>query len=282
MAPSVSGYEGGIKLRARIQITSLQNAQIKKVASLRDRKWRKKLGEFVVEGTREQEKALAFHYEVSEVYFCPSLLSEKGEELLSAVRDIPVYELNEPCFHKIVIRKNVDGIVFVMKTKTKKLEDFQIKKNPFLLLVEGIEKPGNLGALLRTADGAGVDGVMLVESQIDLYNPNVVRASLGCCFSLPIAVCTREEAYIFCKTHHIPIYAAVLSNASVFYDTLKYGSSSAVLLGSEDKGLDDFWVSHSTQLINIPMHGQADSLNVSAAGAILLYEISKQRFAKKI
>jgi len=270
-------------LRNRIQITSLQNVQIKKVVLLRDRKGRKKLGEFVVEGTREQEKALAFDFEVTEVYFCPSLLSEKGEQLLNEVssKDIGIYELNEPCFHKIAIRKNVDGIVFVMKSKTKSLEDFQIKKNPFLLLVEGVEKPGNLGALLRTADGAGVDGVMVIESQIDLYNPNVIRASLGCCFSLPILLCSREEAYSFCKAHKIPIYAAVLSNASVFYDTVKYGSSSGILMGSEDKGLDPYWVSHASQLIHIPMHGEADSLNVSAAGAVLLYEVSKQRFSQK-
>lgn len=268
-------------MRTRTQITSLQNAQIKKVVNLRERKWRKKLGEFVVEGTREQEKALSFHFEVSEVYFCPSLLSDKGEDILRNLDNSKAsqFELNEPCFEKIAVRKNTDGIILVMKARSS--DSFSVKKNPFLLLVESVEKPGNLGALLRTADGAGVDGVMVVDSQTDLFNPNVIRASLGCCFSLPIRFCTREEAYKYCKENRVPIYAAVLSNASVFYNSVPYGESGAILLGSEDKGLDPFWISHADHLIHIPMHGQADSLNVSAAGAVLLYELSKHRFLSK-
>ncbi len=267
-------------MRQKIQITSLQNAQLKKVVSLRERKGRKNFGEFVVEGGREQEKAIACGFEVSEIYYCPSFLSEKGDGILQSLQGskASVYELSETCFQKIVVRKHVDGIVLVLRTRENLLKDFLPKKNSFLLLVEGIEKPGNLGALLRTADGAGVDGVLVLESQTDLYNPNVIRSSLGCCFSLPVATCTKEEAYKFCKSLKIPIYAAVLSNASVFYNSIKYGESSAVLLGSEDKGLDSFWISHADQMISIPMHGQADSLNVSAAGAVLLYEVSKQRF----
>nr|ADI87842.1 hypothetical protein AKSOIL_0334 [uncultured bacterium Ak20-3] len=266
-------------MRNKIQISSLQNPQIKKVSNLRERKWRKKYGEFLVEGTREQEKAIAFGFQVLELYFCPSFLSDKGEEILNSIKDpkVSIYELTEPCFNKIVVRQSLDGIVLVMKPKLKALEDFPVKQNPFLLLIESVEKPGNLGALLRTADGSGVDGVLVLESQIDLYNPNVIRSSLGCCFSLPIAMCSREEAYAFCKERKIAIHAAVLSNASVYYDTVNYPSSTAILLGSEDKGLDPYWVSHANHLISIPMHGEADSLNVSAAGAVLLYEVSRRR-----
>jgi TrmH family RNA methyltransferase len=269
-----------LDLRNSIQITSLQNPQIKKIVQLRDRKGRKQSGQFVVEGAREQEKAISQGLKVCEIYTCSSLLSEHGENILNSLRDLDCtrYSLNEPCFEKITVRKSTDGILLVLHTRENLLKDFMVKKNSFLLLVEGVEKPGNLGALLRTADGAGVDGVLVIDSQIDLYNPNVIRSSLGTCFSLPIAFCSREEAYLSCKKNQIAIYASVLSNASVYYHTVEYAPGSALLLGSEDKGIDPFWIAHADCCVTIPMHGRVDSLNVSAAGAILLYEVAKKRF----
>ncbi len=268
----------------RVLITSLQNAQIKKLVALRASKTRRSLGEFIVEGVREQEKAIANGLRVSEIYFCPTLLSEQAENLLNLASQASVnlYELNEPCFNKVVVRKDAEGILLVCKTKASEFRDFHVADEPFWLLIEAIEKPGNLGALLRTADGAGVNGILLIDTKIDIFNPNVIRASLGCCFSLPIAACSRSEAYAFCKEQKIAIYSAVLSNASIYYDLVPYRVRSALLLGSEDKGLDPFWISHSDKLIHIPMHGHADSLNVSAAGAILLYEISKRRLKNKL
>ena len=262
-----------------IQISSLQNPQIKKLVNLRESKWRKQLEQFLIEGAREQEKALQNSYEVCEVYVCPELLSDVGQKLLYSLQKSSAifYELTVPCFEKITVRKGSDGILLLMKYRERALKEFKAEKNNFLLMIEGVEKPGNLGALLRTADGAGVQAVFVIGKQTDLFNPNVIRSSLGTCFSLPVFMCTREEAYSLCKAHHISIYAAVLSNASVFYNTVNYAKSCAILLGSEDKGLDDFWVSHASQLVSIPMHGQVDSLNVSAAGAVLLYEASKHK-----
>ncbi len=269
------------KVPIRTIITSLQNAQIKKVVALHERKARRRYGEFVVEGVREQQKAFANGQIISEIYICPALLTENAEELFNSLvsSSVKVYELNEACFNKIVVRDDAEGLVLVCKTQERTLKDFALAADPFLLLIEGVEKPGNLGALLRTADGAGVNGVILVDTKIDLLNPNVIRSSLGCCFSIPIAECTRDEIYAYCKEKNIAIYAAVLSNASIFYHLVPYKSRSALLLGSEDQGLDPFWISHADQLVTIPMHGDADSLNVSAAGAVLLYEMSRHKTA---
>lgn len=261
-----------------IKISSLQNPHIRKIVSLRDRKGREEFGEFVVEGLREITKALNSHLEVSATYFCPSLLSEAGEKLLKSkkISKSSCFELTEPCYNKIAVRKDSDGLILVFVNPTKHEHSIPTK-NPLLLLVENIEKPGNLGALIRSADGAGIDAIFMIDSKIDLYNPNVIRASLGCCFSIPIFSFSREEAYSYCKKNKIQICAALLDASSQSYSTIDFKKASALLLGSEDQGLNSFWHSNADFKIYIPMLGQADSLNVSVAGAVLMYEARRQR-----
>lgn len=262
------------------KITSLQNPQIKKLVNLREAKTRRQLQQFIIEGVREQERAIKNGFEISEVYLCPELLNDSGQRLLDDLLKTPAifYELSLPCFEKVAVRKGSDGLILIAKYKERSLLDFEVEKQPFVLVIEGVEKPGNIGALLRTADAAGIQSVLVIGShKIDLFNPNLIRSSLGTCFSLPVFQCSREQVYETCKRNKIAIFAAVLSNSSVFYDKVDYSKGCALLLGSEDKGLDDYWVSHADQLISIPMLGQVDSLNVSAAGAVLMYEVVKQR-----
>ncbi len=261
------------------KISSLQNTHIRKILSLRDRKGRESFDEFVVEGIREITKALNSHLKVSASYFCPSLLSEEGRKILDSKKtnNSPYFELTEPCYNKIAVRKDSEGLLLAFSTPNPKLEEFKLVKKPLLLLVEGLEKPGNLGALIRSADGAGLDAIFMIDSKIDLYNPNVIRASLGCCFTIPIFSISREEAYSYCKQNNIQICAALLDPTSQKYSTINFQESTAFLLGSEDQGLNPFWHSKADFKIFIPMHGQADSLNVSVAGAILMYEARRQR-----
>lgn len=263
-----------------LAISSLKNPRIKAVIDLSKSKGRRATGLFTVEGAREIDRALRSGYELKELFVCAKALSDAAVLLVQEAEtqgDVEMFDVTPPVFAKMAMREGSDGIVAVMKQKTRKLQDLKLGSKPLLLAVQAIEKPGNLGALLRSADGAGVDGVVLLDETLDLYHAQVIRSSLGTAFSVPVVQATSDEFRTFCKTHGIKVHAAALSERAVAYHAVDYRSGAAILLGSEADGLTPDWLDKADTVVMIPMKGIADSLNVSTAGAVLLYEALRQR-----
>ncbi len=258
------------------QITSVQNPFIKQLIQLQDKaKVRKQLGLFVIEGQREIELAIKGGYEVETVLFCPEL-SGKAEKLKIQLAEHLKIEISKDVYQKIAYRDTTEGIIAIAKTKPLHLSDLKVGKNPLILVAEGLEKPGNLGALLRTADAANIDAVIIANPKSDMYNPNIVRSSVGCLFTRQIAVATSEEAIAFLKENNINIYCATLQDSAT-YHTQNYNEPSALVVGTEATGITEIWRQNATKNINIPMQGVIDSMNVSVAAAILVFEAKRQR-----
>lgn len=265
------------------RITSLTNPKIKKAVHLRASKERQAQGVTIVEGDKEISRALEGKVFFQEVYVCPELFAGAGDAasyrlLLDrlAASQISIYETTKAVFSKIAYGDRQEGILAVCKTPRHSLADMRLKGIPFLVVVEGVEKPGNLGAILRTCDGAGVDGMIVCDPQTDLYNPNVIRASLGTIFSVPTVVSSSAEVFDFLKSKGVMVCAAS-PQAQDVYTRVNLQGPLAVVVGSEDEGLSDFWMKNSDLQVKIPMQGCADSLNVSSSTAILLYEALRQR-----
>lgn len=255
-----------------IDITSSANPKVKWVKSLHKNSTRRKEGVFLVEGAKEIAYALDGGYTPKSFFICPEIL----EEDTSKVALGEVLTVSREVFEKITYRGSSDGLLAVFETKDKTLDSLNFGDNPCFLILEAVEKPGNLGAIIRTADGAGIDAVIICDEKADFFNPNVIRASVGTVFTKQIARASKEEAYDFLERHEITSYGAVLSEKSQPYTEAIFSSPSAILLGTEHSGLSDFWKSRS-QPIMIPMLGSNDSLNVSAAAAVLAYEVVQQR-----
>ena len=248
-------------------ITSLQNPAVKHIMKLSKSKERKEQQLFVSEGARELSLALQSGYHVEAVYVCREMFNKtKYPDVLDSIPEEAHFPVSQGVFAKIAYRENSDGIVALLKPKSHKLTDIQLSKNPFLILLESVEKPGNLGAVLRTADAAAVDAVIVCDPQTDLYNPNVIRSGVGGLFTMQTAVCTSEEAFNWLQEHGIAIYAAELQ-AAEFYQNINF----------EAEGLTSFWLNHATKRIKIPMRGKIDSLNVSVSTAVLTFEAMRQR-----
>lgn len=258
------------------QISSVQNPFIKQIIQLQDKaKVRKQLSLFVIEGQREIELALKGGYEVETLLFCPEL-SGKAEKLKIDIAEHLKIEISKEVYQKIAYRDSTEGIIAIAKSKPLQLSDLKVGKNPLILVAEGLEKPGNLGALLRTADAANIDAVIIANPKSDMYNPNIVRSSVGCLFTRHIAVATSEEAIAFLKEHHINIYCATLQDSTT-YHTQNYNEPTALVVGTEATGITEIWRQNATKNINIPMQGIIDSMNVSVAAAILVFEAKRQR-----
>ena len=258
------------------QITSVQNPFIKQLIQLQDKaKVRKQLGLFVIEGQREIELAIKGGYEVETLLFCPEL-SGKAEKLKIQIAEDLKIEVSKDVYQKIAYRDTTEGIIAIAKSKPLQLSDLKVGKNPLILVAEGLEKPGNLGALLRTADAANIDAVIIANPKSDMYNPNIVRSSVGCLFTPQIAVATSEEAIAFLKENNINIYCATLQDSAT-YHTQNYNEPSALVVGTEATGITEIWRQNATKNINIPMQGVIDSMNVSVAAAILVFEAKRQR-----
>jgi TrmH family RNA methyltransferase len=238
-------------------------------------KARKQSGTFLIEGKREIELAIKGNYEIETFLFLPELISIE-QFIKSSDSKIDVIEINKEVYQKLAYRDTTEGIIAVAKTKTLKLSDLKLGKNPLILVAEAIEKPGNLGAMLRTADAANLDAVIIANPKTDFYNPNIVRSSVGCLFTNQIATGSTEEVIAFLKENSIAFYSATLQN-STSYDTQDYTKPSALVVGTEATGLSQQWRDEATQNIIIPMQGEIDSMNVSVASAILLFEAKRQR-----
>jgi len=258
------------------QITSLQNPFIKSLVQLQEKsKARKQSGTFLIEGQREIALALKGGYEIDHMLFYPELISEPQILKLTSP-NIPLIEINREVFEKLAYRDTTEGIIGVARSKSLELSDLKLSENPLILIAEAPEKPGNIGALLRTADAAALDAVIIANPKGDLYNPNIVRSSVGCLFTNQIATGTTAEIIDFLKSNNINSYCATLQNSTV-YDTQDYTKPTAMVVGTEATGLTQLWRDAATQNVIIPMQGEIDSMNVSVAAAILIFEAKRQR-----
>lgn len=262
-------------------ITSLQNPFIKQLLLLQEKsRERKKTGMFVVEGEREITLAFKGGYEIVSLIYCNKIYNET---VLMHLINQPIERIEVPIevYQKIAYRESTEGLVAVVKAKEHELNSLKFEnKNPLILVAEAPEKPGNIGALLRTADAAKLDAVLIANPKTDLYNPNVIRSSVGCLFTNQVATGTTEEIISFLKENSIAMYGAALQ-ASVNYTEVDFKTPSAIVVGTESTGLSDFWLKNTTQNILIPMEGEIDSMNVSVAAAILIFEAKRQRKNKQ-
>jgi len=266
------------------EITSTNNARIKYLIQLQKKSSiRKQFKEFVIEGKREIEAALKNDYQLINIFFDPGLFSEK--ELFDLIQKYrlktDIFKISKNVYKKIAYRNSTEGIVAVAKMKDHRFSDIKLKKKPFLLVAESIEKPGNVGAILRSVDGAGADALVMLNPVVDIYNPNVIRASLGMVFSVPIVLSGLDELESFLQQNRIKLFSADLQNANVYFKE-DYTVPVALAVGAEDKGLSQEVRKLAYKSVYIPMKGLADSLNVSVSAAILLYETLRQRMQSNL
>jgi RNA methyltransferase, TrmH family len=258
------------------QITSVQNAFIKSLVLLQEKaKARKQSGTFLIEGKREIELALKGNYALETILFLPEIISEIEINQLTNSQ-VEGIEISKEIYQKLAYRDTTEGILAIAKTKSMLLSDLKLSNNPLILVAEAPEKPGNIGALLRTADAANLDAVIIANPKSDLYNPNIVRSSVGCLFTRQIATGTTQEIIAFLKERKINFYCATLQNSTA-YHTQDYTQATALVVGTEATGLTQEWRDQATQNIIIPMQGEIDSMNVSVAAAILIFEAKRQR-----
>ena len=261
-------------------ISSIQNDLIRSTKQLQEKsRARKKRKLFVIEGARELDMAIRSGYYINTVMFCSEIISaSKVNELISSgAKAADIIEVTKKVYEHLSHRKSTEGILSIAKHKHVDLSSLNLSKNPLILVAEGIEKPGNLGALLRTADAANIDAVILADTAVDLYNPNVIRSSVGCVFSNQIAQGSSDEVIAFLKQKQIRLFSAVLSDKSKHYYQLNYSVPTAIAVGTEATGLSELWQKEAQENVMIPMSGKIDSLNVSVSAAILIFEAKRQR-----
>ena len=256
-------------------ITSIQNQRVKDIVKLGDARNRRKQNLFVIEGARELSLALAGGYTIRNLFVCNELLTGDGETAIHKA-GIPAEMVSAEVFRKMAYREKSDGIIAVAIPKFMSFENINLSSNPFIIILEAVEKPGNLGAILRTADAAAVDAVIVCDPLTDIYNPNVIRSSIGCIFTQQVIACNSEEALQWLKQSGITIWAAELTT-SEWYHQANFTQPSAVVMGTEADGLTGFWLNHADHRIKIPMRGCIDSLNVSVSTAVITFEAMRQR-----
>jgi TrmH family RNA methyltransferase len=259
------------------QISSLQNPKVKQIVQLSKARERKEQGLLVVEGAREIGFALDAGHLPERVYVCEEIYDKSAyPELLNRIDSSKKTAITASVFEKVAYREGSDGLIALFKPLQHRLDQLELGEDPFIIILEAVEKPGNLGAILRTADAAKVDAVIICDPLTDLYNPNAIRSSVGCLFTVQVAVCTSAECLDWLHANRIRAYAAEL-NASEWYQDIDFRGPSAIVMGTEADGLTDFWLQHADQRIKIPMRGVIDSLNVSVSTAVLTFEAMRQR-----
>ena len=256
-------------------ISSLQNQKVKQRVLLQQKSSeRRKTGLFVVEGVRELGHCMNAGYEIDSIFYCASLFSDMS--VISGMSNI--YEVTPQVYEKIAYRGSTEGLIAVVKSKDHSLATLQLPENPLIIILESVEKPGNLGAVLRSADAAGADAVIVCDPLTDLYNPNLIRASIGALFTVPTVAVDSVECIDFLKERGIRILTAQLQDSELYYD-MDMTCGTAIVMGTEATGLTNQWRRAADAHIRIPMRGQLDSLNVSVSAAILLFEAVRQRMA---
>jgi RNA methyltransferase, TrmH family len=267
-----------------MRITSARNPRVRAALDLSSARERARRGLFAVEGAREIGRALAAGLRPVEAFWLPAPeLSGAGATVVDALRAAPglaAAEVSRAVFDRLAVRAGADGVYAIFaRPAPVGMDDLRLPAAPLLVAVEGVEKPGNLGALLRVADGAGAAALVLLDGTVDPVNPNVIRASLGTVFAVPVVVASSAGFRRWCTGHGIGVFAAALAEDAVGYAAADYTGPAALLLGSEAHGLAPYWLRAADVLVRIPMRGTADSLNVATAGAVLLYEAVRQRGA---
>jgi TrmH family RNA methyltransferase len=263
-------------------ITSAQNPKIKLLLELQEKsKTRRKEGLFVVEGLRELLHCIGSGYQAHALFVCSDVLSAQGmKELEDAIESssegCACYFIPKHLYEKVAYRGSTEGVIAELKCKSHSLESLSLKENPLVVVLESVEKPGNLGAVLRSADAAGVDAVIVCDPLTDMYNPNLIRSSIGGIFTVPTAAASSEDTIKWLKDNNITIYTAQLQDSEWYYDT-DMTKGTAIVMGTEATGLTDAWRKAADAHIKIPMLGRLDSLNVSVSAAILMYEAVRQR-----
>ncbi len=257
---------------------------IKQIVLLQEKsRERRKTGLFIIEGFREISLAIKGGYFFKTFLFCSEIISEEEIFTLkeSANNEAEFIDITTEIYEKLAYRGSTEGVLAIVHSKTLELATLQLEaKNPLILIAEAPEKPGNIGALLRTADAANVDAVIIANPKTDMFNPNIIRSSVGCLFTNKIATGTTSEIIDFLKAKNINIYCAALQ-ASVPYYTCNFKESTAIVVGTEATGLSKDWLQNSSQNIIIPMEGEIDSMNVSVAAGILIFEAKRQRLSLK-
>lgn len=261
-------------------ITSTQNPRIKSLIKLTKRRVRDEKKLFIIEGVRPIERAIMRGVKLEELYICPDLYSNDHRES-QFVEDIkrsgiPTTALGREAFAKVAYRQHPEGLLAIAKQWSTDLDKLRLSKNPLIVVLEAVEKPGNLGTILRTADAVGADAVIVADGATDIFNPNVVRASTGTLFSVPIAVASTLDVIDFLSKNQIKTIATT-PRATLNYTGAPLAGPAAIIMGAEDAGLSNIWIEKCDTPVKIPMLGLADSLNVSAATVVIAYEALRQR-----
>ena len=258
------------------KIDSTQNSLIKQCLVLLEKsRERRKQGLFLVEGQREIQLAIRGGYKLQTLLFCEEICSENSTK--NTTENTQIIEISLEVYQKLAYRKTTEGILAIVKTKELALNKLHFKnKNPLILIAEAPEKPGNIGALLRSADAANLDGFIIANPKTDLYNPNIIRSSVGCLFTNNIATGSTQEIIDFLAQQNIQLFSAILQESKP-YHSQDFTKPTAIAVGTEATGLSEMWRTQSTQNIHIPMQGAIDSMNVSVAAGILIFEAKRQR-----
>lgn len=261
-------------MNEQLHITSVQNPRIKNLVLLETKSAeRRRQGLFVAEGQREIMHCVEAGYEIATLYICPDL---QQQETVPELKAGSIVTVSRQVYEKIAYRGTTEGMIAEVRTKERTLEGLRLKENPLIVVLESVEKPGNLGAVLRSADAAGADAVVVCDPLTDLYNPNLIRSSIGAIFTVPCIACSSEECIAFLKSRGIQILTAQLQNSHLYYET-DMKRPTAIVMGTESTGLTNQWREAADAHIRIPMLGRLDSLNVSVSAAILLFEAVRQR-----
>jgi RNA methyltransferase, TrmH family len=261
------------------KITSLDNPRIKAAVRLRDARGRQRQGRFLIDGLREIARADQAGIDLLDVFYCPRRCSADQMATLRALLErlrAERFDVGPAVFDKLAFGDRAEGVIAVAQTPQRRLDDFRLPENPLVAVLESVEKPGNVGAVLRSADAAGVNLVVIADGRTDLFNPNAIRASLGAIFTVPVCETTSAGALDWLRHNRLAILAARV-DGSTSYTEVDYRLGVAVVLGSEAEGLSDVWQGDDVQAVRLPMLGVVDSLNVSTAAAVLFYEMVRQR-----
>jgi TrmH family RNA methyltransferase len=262
-------------------ITSRQNPKVNDAVRLRDRRQRERQQRFLIEGIREVDRAIRGGVSILEAFVAPELATSEAARLVIEAlehRSVKRHDVASEVFEKLAYGDRTEGIVAVARMTSRTLDDLVLPPRPIVAVLEAVEKPGNLGAIARSADAAGVAALIVVGQGTDIYNPNSIRASLGALFTVPVAEADAASALHWAKRLGLPVFAA-RTDAQMLYTDAPLASGGVLVLGSEAEGLSDAWRDPSVTPIRLPMHGVGDSLNVSATAAVLFYEALRQRLA---
>lgn len=251
-------------------IESFQNDKVKYISRLiSDNRFRKKEGIFVVEGHQENDRALKFGFVAREFFICESIF--QGE-----IPSGKVHFISEKIYEKLAYRGSSEGILGIFEAKEHSLSEFKPKENASIIVVEGVEKPGNLGAILRSCEAFGIDALIVADAKTDFYNPNVIRSSVGCLFGMNLFQGSNDEVFSFLSKNQFGIYTTFMNEKAQNISQKDFTKKSAIVFGTEHSGISDFWLGKSENIL-IPMAGSIDSLNLSNAVAISCYEILRQK-----